>query len=171
MDPSLCACPGRTPANEMVEPHQMPARYTRVGAHPMTRLQKTVSRRGARFAPKHRAMDPGRPALPIAGPRRTARRSCRPEVTRCCSTAANSIWRRHGRPDARDSALPQACRRMMTTRADPQGRPTVFERLPAAAQWPMDHRGEDWTSTHPGCCFLQRTGELAHRLMHPSSGG
>jgi len=39
----------------------------------------------------------------------------------------------------------------MTTRADPQGRPTVFERLPPPrnGRWITVGR---LTSTHPGCC-------------------
>ena len=56
----------------------------------------------------------------------------------------------------------------MTTRSDPQGRPTVFERLPqprAAA----GSRLADWTSIPPGLLLFTTDGELAHRLMHPSS--
>lgn len=58
-------------------------------------------------------------------------------------------------------------RSVMTTLADPQGRPTIADYIPRKSQhlrlFPVGRLDYDVT----GCLLLTNDGELAHRLMHP----
>jgi 23S rRNA pseudouridine2605 synthase len=56
----------------------------------------------------------------------------------------------------------------LTTRSDPRGRPTIYDRLPRDLQ-PLSYVGRlDWGTE--GLLLLTNDGDLAHALLHPSRG-
>ena len=87
--------------------------------------------------------------------------------------AAGDVLRVDGRPVRRAGLRGRIIRYHkpageLTARRDPLGRPTVFDRLPALgrARWIAVGR-LDYNTT--GLLLFTDDGELAHRLMHPSS--
>lgn len=59
--------------------------------------------------------------------------------------------------------------RYLCTRSDPQGRPTVYDLLPEGPLQELFHVGRlDFLSE--GLLLLTNEGDVAHRLLHPSTG-
>lgn len=94
----------------------------------------------------------------ILGERAEATADIRVDGTRVALTVAS----------AREVLLYHKPAGEVTTRHDPENRPTVFERLPtpAAGRWIVIGRLDVNTT---GLLLFTNDGALAHRLMHPSS--
>src|SRR6201996_8768831 len=144
---------------------QIPGRYTRGCAHRMTRLQKLMAAAGLG---SRRSVEQGIGGgrVTIAG--RVAQLGDRagPDDEVCLD--GRKLDLRATVEPARELLLYHKPVGEMTTRSDPQGRPTVFERLPqpSSGRWVVVGRLDVNTS---GLLLFTTDGELAHRLMHPSS--
>jgi 23S rRNA pseudouridine2605 synthase len=130
----------------------------------MTRLQKLLASAGLG---SRRAIEEWIRAGRVTVDGRVAELGCRASATADIRVDGRRVSL-VAEPPARQVLLYHKPLGEVTTRADPAGRPTVFERLPPPAGGRWINVGRLDVNTQ-GLLLFTSDGELAHRLMHPSS--